>query len=286
MTIEKKYITERTTAWRATDLDSQEKGTIENVETFGCSIFHIDSSPQESDRPLFSFTVGAYDTGAKAEFICIGLKESLTTSVLNAAADLQRDGVDLTTGRHSSLIGEVECEFRPVDPKWIEHLMGWAKWFYSGTDFPVLQVVYPDAQNRFPEDDGFNTYFDQPLLQPDAPMRRIETDFWAANDPESSLFDWKFPGSPHAITFLSQTVKDGEETVTYVSHDEDDDAWQFLGDLRDDGGGPVLVCLHHPIDKDPSLKELADLPVGWYAEREAPGQPWIRNPQPPKDETS
>jgi hypothetical protein len=164
--------------------------------------------------------------------------------------------------------------------------MGWAKWFYSGTDFPVLQVVYPDAQNRYPEDDGFNTYFDQPLLQPDAPMRRIETDFWAANDPESSLFDWKFPGSPHAIAFLSQTVKDGEETVTYVSHDEDDDAWQFLGDLRDDGGGPVIVCLHHPIDKDPSLKELADLPVGWYAEREAPGQPWTRHPQPTEEETS
>ena len=286
MTIEKKYITERTTAWRATDLDSQEKGTIENVETFGCSIFHIDSSPQESDRPLFSFTVGAYDTGAKAEFICIGLKESLTTSVLNAAADLQRDGVDLTTGRHSNLIGEVECEFRPVDPKWIEHLMGWAKWFYSGTDFPVLQVVYPDAQNRFPEDDGFNTYFDQPLLQPGVPMRRIEEDFWAANDPESSLLDWKFPDPPHTKAYIAKAVNSGAEDITFVARELEDGSWEFIGDSPVGDVGLAITCLHHPIDRDPSLKELADLPLGWEAEREAPGKPWTRRPSPPDEESS
>lgn len=40
---------------------------------------------------------------------------------------------------------------------------------------------------------------------------------------------------------------------------------------------PVISCFHHPIDKDPSLAELADLPLGWWAERLAPGHPWIRN---------
>lgn len=43
-----------------------------------------------------------------------------------------------------------------------------------------------------------------------------------------------------------------------------------------DGGGPVIVCLHHPVDKDASLKELADLPLGWIAERENTSAPWVR----------
>jgi hypothetical protein len=30
----------------------------------------------------------------------------------------------------------------------------------------------------------------------------------------------------------------------------------------DDGGGSVLTRLHHPIDEDPSLKQLAALPIG------------------------
>jgi hypothetical protein len=40
---------------------------------------------------------------------------------------------------------------------------------------------------------------------------------------------------------------------------------------------PVISCCHHPIDRDPSLKELADLPLGWWAERDKPGEPWIRH---------
>ena len=64
--------------------------------------------------------------------------------------------------------------------------------------------------------------------------------------------------------------------MTYVSHDADDGAWQYLGDRMVEGGGPVLVCLQHPVERDPSLKELADLPVGWCAERAAPSEPWSR----------
>lgn len=41
-------------------------------------------------------------------------------------------------------------------------------------------------------------------------------------------------------------------------------------------GRGVAVCLHHPIDRDPTLGELADLPVGWHAERDAVGERWIR----------
>ena len=60
-----------------------------------------------------------------------------------------------------------------------------------------------------------------------------------------------------------------------------------------EGGGPVLVCMHHPIDADPTLKELADLPIGWCAERDEPGKPWVRmthaerfpNAEPEPDQT-
>jgi hypothetical protein len=153
--------------------------------------------------------------------------------------------------------------------------MGWANWYYGGREFPVLQAVYPDRENRFPGEVGFNEYFTQPLLQPGALQTRIEEDFWASNDPGSSLFNWKFPEAPHTGVYLSQTVHEGSEAVTYVTHDPEGD-WQFLGDSMDAGGGPVISCLHHPIDRDPSLNELADLPIGWYAVRNKPGEPWTR----------
>jgi len=83
----------------------------------------------------------------------------------------------------------------------------------------------------------------------------------------------------HAVGLVARNS--GAELVTYVSHDIEDGAWQFLGDSMSGGQPPVISCFHHPIDKDRSLEELVDLPLGWWAERPAPSQPWTRH----KDES-
>lgn len=276
---ETKFQTARTQKFRASALSEEDERTISHVEEFGCSVVNV----KRTEYGLgWSYTVGAFDTSGKPEIITVGLLPETAHFALNEAAKLLRAGVDLTTGRHRDLIGQVDCEFRPVDRKWVEHLMGWALWYYDGDDFSVVQAVYPDLQNRFPEDEGFDKSFDQPLMQPDAPMGRAENDFWASADPKSSLFNWKFTDSPHAEAFLSEKVDSGSEPITFVSHDTGDGAWQFLGDSMFEGRG-VLVCLHHPVDRDPTLTELADLPVGWYAERDAVGESWVRKKHPTDD---
>jgi uncharacterized protein DUF4262 len=268
-----KFQTARTQRFRAAKLSKEDERTISHVEQFGCSVVSVKPTKYGLG---WSYTVGVFDTSGMPEIITIGLLPDTAHFALNKAADLLRAGVDLTKGRHRGLVGEVDCEFRSVDPKWVKHLMGWSLWYYDHEDFPVVQAVYPDLQNHFPGDDGFEESFAQPLMQPNAPMRRIETDFWASTDPKSALFNWKFPNDPHTRAFVSETVNNGTEAVTYVSHDAEDGAWQFLGESMADGGGPVISCLHHPIDRDPSLAELADLPLGWFAERDRVGDPWIR----------
>ena len=270
---DRKFETARTCQLRAGDLNEHDEGTISNIEKFGCSVVSVKS---DGGRAFgWSYTIGVFDTCGKPDLIAVGLDPKVAHSCLNEAVRRQRTGNDLTQGRQNDLIGNVDCEFRPVDPKWVKHLMNWANWYYGRSDYPVLQAIYPDLQNRFSEDNGFNTHFEQPLMQPGAPMTRVEDDFWASQDPKSSLFSWKFSDPPHTGAYLSKAVHTGVEPVTYVSHDEDDGAWQFLGESMIDSGG-VLVCLHHPLDSDPTLTELADLPVGWWAERSKPGEPWIR----------
>ena len=272
------FETARTRKFRETELCQDDEDTISNIEEFGCSIVHVGGT----DYGLgWSYTIGVFDTSGEPEIITVGLQPKTAQVALNEAAKLLRTGTNLGRGRHRDLIGEVECEFRPVDPKWVAHVMNWAVWYYDGTPFPVLQAVYPDLENRFPEEQGFDKSFEQPLLQPAAPWTRVEDDFWASTDPKSSLFSWKFPDSPHAGAFLSKAVHNGSEPVTLVSHDADDGAWQFLGDTGAESGA-VLVCLHHPVDRDPSLAELADLPLGWYAERDSTGDPWIRRRRQPE----
>jgi hypothetical protein len=185
-----KFQTARTRKFRAGALSEEDERTIIHVEEFGCSVVNVTRTQYGLG---WSYTVGVFDTCGKPEIITVGLLPETAHFAMNEAAKMLRVGVDLTTGRHPNLTGQVDCEFRPVDRKWVEHLMGWALWYYDGDDFPVVQIVYPDLRNRFPEDEGFDKSFEQPLMQPNAPMTRAENDFWASADPNRSLFNWKFP---------------------------------------------------------------------------------------------
>jgi len=267
------YITERLETWKNLETDANLLSTLGNIERYGWEAMLISSSEQASS---FAYTVGLHDVFGFPEIIVVGLKTNTAHHALGYAVKAMRAGVDLTVGRHREIVGEVEVEFRPVSSRWYKHVMCRADWYYNRAEIPALQLIYPDMENRFQWEEGFTEYFHQPMLAADAIEGVAEKDFWSANDPESSLFDWKFPDPPHTRVYLSQTVQDKEEAVTYVSHDVEDGAWQFLGDKMADGGGPVISCFHHPVDDDPTLKELYDLPLGWYATRDTPTSPWRR----------
>jgi hypothetical protein len=279
---DRKFDTERIRCHRAGQLSESGERTVTNIERFGCGVIHVKSS---HTNPGWSYTVGVYDICGRPEVITIGLRNDKTVLfLLNEAARRLRQGINLGEGRHRDLLDSVECEFRPVDPKWVKHLMGRAIWYYGDADFPVLQAIYPDLENRFPEETGFEKRFQQPLLQMNAPMTVVESDFWASADPDSSLFNWNFPDPPHTMVFLSKAVNTGVEPITYASHDLEDGTWQFLGDSMAGEAEPVISCFHHAIDNDSSLNELADLPLGWWAERTKPGDPWTRHQHEPEDD--
>ena len=68
----------------------------------------------------------------------------------------------------------------------------------------------------------------------------------------------------------------GPEAVLVVSHDAEDDGWQFLSGGPVETANAVLVALSRVVERDSSLYEVADLPPGWHAVRQFVGGPWTR----------
>jgi len=64
--------------------------------------------------------------------------------------------------------------------------------------------------------------------------------------------------------------------ILYVSHDSDDGMWQFLDGEEVIELDARILGLKELIDIDPSLVQLADLPIGWTAWRETKFNRWIR----------
>ena len=93
------------------------------------------------------------------------------------------------------------------------------------------------------------------------------------------MSNWLFADPPNVAAITTREVLSGTERICYVTHDSDDGAWQFHGDntstSEDDA---AVVALRTIVDLDPSIAELADLPLGWCARRVANGSAWERMP--------
>jgi hypothetical protein len=90
---------------------------------------------------------------------------------------------------------------------------------------------------------------------------------------------WPFDDPPNVAVIANRKIIDGSGWIAYVSHDEDDGAWQFH---TDEPGPPreadaAVVGLGKMVELDESVAELADLPLGWHAWRESEDAPQRRS---------
>ena len=96
--------------------------------------------------------------------------------------------------------------------------------------------------------------------------------------PESTS-DWPFDQPPNAAAITVRSVLDGAP-ILFVSHDEDDDGWQFLDGNEVNQDEARIVGMGTAFRLDPTLADIADLPPGWIAWRDGPGMPWRRAAKP------
>jgi hypothetical protein len=90
--------------------------------------------------------------------------------------------------------------------------------------------------------------------------------------------DWPFDDPPNVAVITIRRVISGGLPITYVSHDEDDGAWQFLvlEPAPPQMSEAMLVGLASIVRLDPTILELADLPIGWCAWRRGQTEQWQR----------
>ena len=92
---------------------------------------------------------------------------------------------------------------------------------------------------------------------------------------------WPFPDGRDAPVLTLSRIVDAwpGEPVRVVARDADGD-WQFLDGNPIDQEEATITELGEVIDRDPTLLEVADLPMGWEARRAGPGEPWTRGAMP------
>ena len=89
--------------------------------------------------------------------------------------------------------------------------------------------------------------------------------------------EWPFDQEPNVAAFTTKQVLEGLP-ILYVTHYEDDHSWFFVhgtGEDFDEDGR--LICMAEALKLDATLRDVADLPPGWYAWREDEHSGWLRH---------
>jgi hypothetical protein len=257
------------------DLDERERNVLEQVECYGWSVTNI---REQDGKPGWAFTVGLFENFSHPEITIFGLKPESRHSILNWIGQNVRDGVSFGGDKeHDWVLDGFGCWSRDVQKLWYRDLFGWAIWFYGGTNFPVVQCLWPAEDGSYPWQAQSAFVGRQPLL--------YEADLLSArmmhyvDDDQLVRCAWPFGSDPHQRVFVSRCVVEDNAPIVRVVHDADDD-WQFIGPVDGpDADGCKVSCFHCVVERDQSIRLLAGLSSGWQARRRSPSEKWTIEPE-------
>lgn len=243
-------------------LDELLESTRRNIKQYGLQVLMIKGTAY---LPPFAYSIGLYETYGHPEIICFGLPTDLSHQISNDVAELIKNGLSFKHGDMSlEVFADSRAGFLTVDERNVGDYFRHDIAYYGHSNFPALQLVWTDRNDKFPWEDGFEEKFeyDQPLLDRNA--------------------DFKFREVENLATFTTRQWLEGNKPILRVVHDHNGD-WQFLtGDqiLAD----ARVVALKQMILRDSTLNEVFDLDYGESAEREFINGPWTREKFDDEDE--
>ena len=92
----------------------------------------------------------------------------------------------------------------------------------------------------------------------------------------SAILHWPFEDPQNVAVFTTKQVVKERKPILFVTHDAVDGAWQFhSGDIAQDEDAMILT-LSEIVEIDPTVAELADLPLGYKASRDSLSSSWRR----------
>ena len=241
------------------DIDELLVQTSINIEKFGLQVIMVKATPY---LPSFAYSIGLWETYKHAEIICFGLSIELMHALINDVAEIIKKGEEINIQKtYTNIFEGSHAEFLKVEQENIGDYFTVTMRYYGHDQFPALQLVWTDRNNKFPWKSDYEEEFmyRQPLLD------------------RNSTF--KFREAKNLGIFTTRQWLELRQPILRVVHDHDGD-WQFLtGDqLPDD---IRLVCIEHIVQDDLTLNEVFNLDYGESAERLFVGDKWVRTKEEP-----
>ena len=208
--------------------------TKEHIEKYGHSVIKIEGTLY---LPPFAYSIGLLETYNHPEIICFGLSLNILHTLINDIAENIKSGINYYPEKvYDNIFRSKKAKFLSVNQNNISDYFGAAIEYYNKKDFPAIQLVWPDINNKLPWEEDFEKkyqYF-QPLLDRN--------------------YKFKFREEPLLRIITTSQHIDNGMPITHVVHDKNGD-WQFLTDIFSNKDARI-IGLGEIVENDQTLNEL------------------------------
>jgi len=134
--------------------DDYDREILGDIRRVGWSVIAIHE--EGGQEWPYTFSVGLFHTFGQPEILFAGLEPRQAGDLTNIIGDAMRAGVEFIPGARWEQMQGLPLYFVAVGKDRYEEYVGYARWLYGGSDFPLLQCVCPDEQGRFPWEQGYD----------------------------------------------------------------------------------------------------------------------------------
>lgn len=128
-----------------------------DIEKFGWHMMGVFPTTEDTNpiKTYFCYTVGLHKTYGQPEIAVFGLRPEIAHATIRRVIDLLVEGQHFVHGTRTADIAQgYDTVFRAVNNDHHEYPFRAAGAYYGNYDFPAVQMVLPDKENRFPWDEG------------------------------------------------------------------------------------------------------------------------------------
>jgi len=136
--------------------DDRDRAILGDIRRIGWSVIQINPDNPNDPGPLYSFSVGLVHTHDHPEIILLGLKHAIAGQIINNIGGLVLLGQRIEPGRVYNDLASVPLVFVEVDPAYYSKYVAYALWLCGGSNFPMLQCVWPLKSGHFPWEEGYD----------------------------------------------------------------------------------------------------------------------------------
>lgn len=134
--------------------DDYDRAILDDITRVGWSVLQINAEDGEHE-PDFAFSAGLFHTHKHPEIIIVGLPHEVSGEIINTIGAYVLLGNKIETDVVTEDFIGVGSVFKTVDPRHYEAYVGYARWLYGGSNFPLLQCVWPLKSGHYPWDPGY-----------------------------------------------------------------------------------------------------------------------------------